>query len=81
MVPGLLWGVGGINKDNPATDYLTRHWADGPANFTPTFTTTTLILVIIFKIMFNDNILTNDDNTVSLLYQCSGYEGVTEGGY
>ena len=32
-LPGLLWGVGGINKDNPATGYLARHWADGPANF------------------------------------------------
>ena len=31
-LPGLLLGVGGINKDNPATDCLTRLWADGPAN-------------------------------------------------
>ena len=22
----------GINKHNPMTDYLTRHWAKGPAN-------------------------------------------------
>ena len=32
-----------------------------------------LILVMIFKIIINDNILTNDDNIVSLLYQYSGY--------
>ena len=30
---GSSGGYGGINKDNPAIGYLTRHWADGPANY------------------------------------------------
>ena len=32
-----------------------------------------LILVMIFNIIINDNILTDDDNNVSLLYRYSGY--------
>ena len=38
-----------------------------------------LISVIIFKIVINDNISTNNDNVVSLLYQYLGYQGVIEG--
>ena len=32
--PWAPWGVGGKNKTtgNPHARYLTRHWADGPAN-------------------------------------------------
>ena len=38
-----------------------------------------LISVIIFKIVINDNISTNNDNVVSSLYQDLGYQGVIEG--
>ena len=35
LAPGLQWGtIGGtINQSINITRYLTRHWADGPANY------------------------------------------------
>ena len=54
-LPGLLWGVGGMNKDNPATDYLTRHWADGPANYFKKGYKQQLIFPTFFPINFYNN--------------------------